>query len=176
MCGGLLSRFDYTSATSAGRSPPYAEDVAKGTGRLGRLGRLWVVGTVAYGALRVFLVATFIADYGLNVVAYAVVEIASSTFLGISTARLTSRWMRRRDADQAAASKGLVIAATCAYFAPDAYILAFAHRMPARLLVPVLILISLGVASAVAKLRRDHSGATSGSSRSHRPEASAARQ
>jgi len=140
---------------------PYADPVTNDRGRLGTLGRLWVVATVAYGGLRVFLVGTFIADYGLNIVVYACIEIFSSATLGVSTAKLTRAYKNRRNDESPRSYKLLTGAAIGAYFAPDAYVLAFAHRLPARLLVPVLLIVSVGVTSAFVKIRRVRSGATS---------------
>ena len=142
---------------------PYAGAVTHGKGRLGTLGRLWVFATVAYGGLRVILVGTFIADYGLNIVAYACIEIISSATLGVSTARLTRNYKNRREVKVPSNNKLLTTLAISAYFAPDTYILAFAHRMPARVLVPVLVIVSVGTVSAVVKFRRVRSSATSGS-------------
>ena len=142
---------------------PYAVAVTDDQGRLGPLGRLWVLATVAYGGLRVFLVGTFIADYGLNIVAYACIEIISSATLGVSTARLTRNYRSRHESDGPRNNKVLLALAIGAYFAPDTYILAFAHRMPARVLVPVLVIVSAGTVSAIVKFRRVRSGATSGS-------------
>ena len=142
---------------------PYAGAVTHGKGRLGTLGRLWVLATVAYGGLRVFLVGTFIADYGLNIIAYACIEIISSATLGVSTAKLTRNYKNRHDAERPLNNKLLMALAIGAYFAPDTYILAFAHRMPARVLFPVLVIVSVGTVSAIVKFRRVRSGATSGS-------------
>lgn len=140
---------------------PYAGAVTKDHRQLGALGRLWVVAAVAYGALRVLLVGTFIADYGLNIVVYACVEIVSSATLGISTARLTRNYRERRMVESQTGNTLLLVAAASAYLAPDAYILAFAHRMPARVLVPVVVVVAIGTVSALVKVRRVRSGATS---------------
>ena len=141
----------------------YAVAVTDDQGQLGALGRLWVLATVAYGGLRVFLVGTFIADYGLNIIAYACIEIISSATLGVSTAKLTRNYRNRNETDRPRKNKLLMLLAIGAYFAPDSYILAFAHRMPARVLFPVLVIVSSGTVAAIVKFRRVRSGATPGS-------------
>ena len=136
---------------------PYAEAVTKDRSRLAFGGRLWVVASVLYGALRVILAGAFIADYGLNIYAYALVELASSLVLGLSTAHLAKRVMTRGPGRRAP----LIVIAVVSYFAPDAYLLAFAHRMPARLRIPVLVVVGVGAVSGVVRFRRFRSGETS---------------
>ena len=126
---------------------------------IGSVGRLWVIATMLYGALRILLAATFIADYGLNVVAFTVIELGSSFVLGVTTARLAIALKNRRRGGRAL----LFAAVVLSYFAPDVYVLVFAGRMPGRVLVPVLVIVCIGAASGVLRLRRFRSGATSGS-------------
>ena len=137
----------------------YADSVTNDLAGIGRIGRLWVVATVMYGALRVVLAATFVADYGLNIVAFAIIELVSSLALGITTARLAIALKNRRRGGRA----WLFAAVVLSYFAPDAYVLVFAGRMPGRVLVPVLVIVCIGAVSGVLRLRRFRSGATSGS-------------
>ena len=136
---------------------PYAVAVTKERSRLAVGGRLWVVASVFYGVFRVIFAGAFIADYGLNIYAYALVELTSSLTLGLSTAHLAKRVMARRSERRAL----LITAAVASYFAPDAYLLAFAHRMPARLRIPVLLVVAVGAVSGVVRFRRFRSGETS---------------
>lgn len=126
---------------------------------LGTIGRLWVVATVAYGILRVVLAGAFLADYGLNVVVFAIIEIGSSLMLGISSARLTASMVAGRGGKRG----WLLAVVVVSYFAPDTYVLVFAGRMPGEVLVPVLAIVCVGVITGIVRFRRFRSGVTSGS-------------
>ena len=103
--------------------------------------RAWLAGSVAYGFLRIALVWTFLAKYGVNPILYGSVEISSSFVYGWASARVVldvvdETWERLRLHAPVA---------VCAYLAPDACILAMVGSLPSGIL---RTLISIVVASA----------------------------
>lgn len=134
-----------------------SDHVSTGADRLGTFGRLWIFATVAYGILRVALAAAFVADYGLNIAVFAAVEIGSSLVFGIASARLTAVIAGKRSGRRGV----LAVCVIAGYFAPDAYVLAFAGRMPGRVLIPVVVIVTGGVVAGIVRFRRFRSGVTS---------------
>ena len=106
---------------------------------------------VAYGALRVALVAHFLERYGVNVAAFAVVELTSSLVFGWSSGRLVQRIVGSGQGRTSA----LVAAVVISYSAPDVYVLGWSHRYPGNVMATVVIVIaSLAVISLVTLWNR----------------------
>ena len=101
--------------------------------------RLWLVGAIGYGMLRIFLVRRYLSDYGVNAWGFAAVEIVSSAVYGWASARLVldtvdSDWGRIR----IHAPLALV-----GYFAPDAYVFTTVGALPSDLLITVVAIVAV---------------------------------
>lgn len=105
------------------------------------LSRLWIVGAVLYGAVRVALVWKFLAGYGVDPYRFAVVELASSLLYGWASARLVLAVVDRRW-DALAWLAPLSLAG---YIAPDVYVFATVGRVPDGVLAT---LVAIFVATA----------------------------
>lgn len=122
----------------------------------GNARKTWVVATVAYGALRVVLAGTFIADYGLNVYVFAIIELGSSLTLGLSTSWLVRDYV----AYPRRVRPRIATIAIVSYALPDAYVFAFAGRMPARLGASVAAVVLFGLFATIVRIRRVRSSVT----------------
>jgi hypothetical protein len=114
------------------------------------LERLWVLGSVAYGGLRIFIADHTVRRYGVNIWAFAVVELSTSWFYGLSTARLVGALVDRQG--RLAARWSLLAAAT--FLAPETFILLTGRQMPVVVYVVVAALLSVLGTLAVLSLRR----------------------
>lgn len=102
----------------------------------------WVVGVLAYGLARTFVVWGALGRYGVNPWVYGVIDLVSSVPYAIGTAKVVTGII---DRDWARARKwGLI--AVVAFIAPDLYIVIAGHGMPA------LVYVVLGAWVAVAAL------------------------
>lgn len=98
-----------------------------------RLERFWIVGNLLYSALRVVLAWHFLASHGLSVIGFALVEVISAVPWAIATSRLTKGLLAKN-------TRGLLgwaALATAAFLAPDAFVIATTHHVPAWLYVVI---------------------------------------
>jgi hypothetical protein len=102
----------------------------------------WVVGVLAYGLARTFVVWGALAGYGVNPWVYGLIDLVSSVPYAIGTARVVTGTI---DRDWARVRKWGLIAAV-AFIAPDLYILTAGHAMPA------IVYVVLGTWVAAAAL------------------------
>ena len=119
------------------------------------LERLWIVGSVAYGGLRIFIADHTVRRYGVNIWAFAVVELGTSFVYGLSTARVVGALVdRNRDALARWAPIALA-----SFLAPEAFVVLTGHRMPRAvyLVVAAIVLVMGSVAawSLVRKVREE---------------------
>lgn len=113
--------------------------------------RAWVGATLAYGALRVALAGAFLADYGVNIVVFAVIELTSSYVFGAASGRLVDEVIRGCRGSRI--RLGLITLA--GYSAPDAYVIVHAHRFPEGLRNTVLgIVTGTTIVSTAVLVRR----------------------
>ena len=106
--------------------------------------KLWLVASVLYGFLRSALVWKFLAKYGVNPYLYLVVELSSSYFYGLGSARVVVSVVDR----MWPALRVWVPVALAAYFAPEGYIFLSAGTLPTDVLGVLLGII--GVAAVAA--------------------------
>lgn len=119
------------------------------------LERLWIVGSVAYGGIRIFIADRTVKRYGVNIWAFAGVELGTSWIYGLSTARVVGALVDRHM--RLALKWGALAVAT--FLAPETYIILTGRDMPAIVYVIVLALVSLlGTAAVVSLLRRVRAG------------------
>ena len=96
----------------------------------------------------------FLREYGLNIWAFAAVEIASSALLATAGGRLIGSFAHTTRGRRGA----LGLATLTAYAAPDVYVLVFAGQFPTGTLVVVVGVIAVGavasILSVVVQLRK----------------------
>lgn len=119
------------------------------------LERLWILGSVAYGGLRIFIADRTVKRYGVNIWAFAAVELSTSWIYGLSTARVVGALVDRHV--RLALKWGVLAAVT--FLAPETFIILTGRDMPAIVYVIVLALVSvLGTAAVISLLRRVRAG------------------
>ena len=139
-------------------------DESKGLRRK-RLERLWIVAGLGYSIFRVFVANATVRKYGVNIWAFAVVEIGSSFPYSLGTARLIAAVV---DKSSKAALTWGSLAAVC-FIAPETFIVVtgercstlhpgLCERMPRRVYevigLVVLLIGGLAVWSVVRKVRQ----------------------
>jgi hypothetical protein len=124
------------------------------SGRRKALERLWVVAGVGYGVFRVVVANATVKKYGVNIWAFAVVEIGSSFPYSLGTARVVGAIVDHKR--QAAVRWGLVSLACFA--APEGFILATGHDMPRSVYLVIGTILAVfgfvGVFGIVRKVRK----------------------
>jgi predicted transporter len=133
-----------------------------------RLERAWIVVGLGYSILRVFVANATVKKYGVNIWAFAVVEIGSSFPYSLGTARVVARLV---DKSYRSATKWGMLAGIC-FIAPETFIIITGercsrrhpgrcHRMPKRVYevigLVILILGALAVWSVIRKVRQARS-------------------
>lgn len=136
-----------------------------GAQRRKRLERLWIVVGLAYGLLRVFIANATVRKYGVNIWAFAVVELGTSFPYSLGTARLVTSLI---DKSHRAATRWGMLAAVC-FIAPETFIVVTGercsrrhpgrcHRMPKRVYevigLVILVVGSLAVYGVIRKVRQ----------------------
>jgi hypothetical protein len=123
-------------------------------GRRKALERLWVVAGVSYGVFRVFVANATVKKYGVNIWAFAVVEIGSSFPYSLGTARVVGAIVDRKR--QTVVQWGLISLACFA--APEAFILITGHNMPRSVYVVIGVILAVfgfvAVFGIVRKVRK----------------------
>ena len=130
-----------------------------------RLERLWIVAGVAYGLVRVFVANATVRKYGVNIWAFAVVEIGTSFPYSLGSARLVTSLV---DKSYRAATRWGMLAAVC-FVAPESFIIITGercsrrhpgrcHRMPKRVYevigLVILVVGSLAIYGVILKVRQ----------------------
>jgi len=120
-----------------------------------RLERLWIVGSVAYGALRIVVADRTVRRYGVNIWAFATIELSTSWLYGLSTARVVGALVDR--ALRTALRWGVL--ATATFFAPESFIVLTGRDMPAAVyLVIGGLLATVGTFATVSLVRNVRAG------------------
>ena len=119
--------------------------------------RGWILVSVAYGGLRAALVWKFLRKYGVNPYVFGAVEFISATIYGKSSAQVVGAvidgaWNRIRS---------WLPLAFLAYFAPDAYVLLSAGRLPGDILAILLTMVcvtlgltGIGITGQIRRAKR----------------------
>ena len=116
--------------------------------------RGWILVSVAYGGLRAALVWRFLRKYGVNPYIFAGIEFTSAAIYGKSSATVVGAvidgaWNQIRS---------WLPLAFLAYFAPDAYVLLSAGRLPSDILAILLAMVGvtlgLTVIAIAGQIRR----------------------
>ena len=125
--------------------------------RRANLERGWILVSVAYGGLRAALVWRFLRKYGVNPYVFAGIEFTSAAVYGKSSATVVGAgidgaWNRIRS---------WLPLAFLAYFAPDAYVLLSAGRLPGDMLAILLTMVcvtlgltGIGIAGQIRRAKR----------------------
>lgn len=131
------------------------------------LERTWILVGFAYSLFRVFVANVTVRKYGVNIWAFAVVEIGSSFPYSLGTARLVTSLI---DHNYRSALRWGTLAAVC-FFAPEAFIVARARRCGRRhpgrcprmprevygaLGILLIVVGSLAVWGVIRKVRQAH--------------------
>ena len=119
-----------------------------------RLKQGWVVASLAYGGLRVYLVWAFLRSYGVNPWIFLIVEMTSSLVLALSSSRMMGSIIDRRFARLCKWSPVVL----GSYLAPDLYVFSRAGDMPntilAAIVIVVVVMLGFTVSGTVLKLRQ----------------------
>lgn len=115
--------------------------------------------SVAYGGLRAALVWKFLRKYGVNPYVFAGIEFTSAAIYGKSSATVVGAVI---DGSWNRIWSWLPIA-LFAYFAPDAYVLLSAGRLPSDMLAILLTMVGvtlgltgIGIAGQIRRAKRAH--------------------
>jgi hypothetical protein len=114
-------------------------------------GRLWIAGSIGYAAFRVWLARQFLADKGLDVWKFAVVELVATVPWAVGSGRAVLAVVDRQR--RAAAWWSLLAAA--GFFAPDVYVLLATSERPEWLVPALVVWASIAAAVAVRGLVKD---------------------
>ncbi len=117
-----------------------------------RIERLWVAGALAYSVVRITIVQTFLARYGVNVWLYAAVDLGSTVPYAIGAARTVGAMV---DGDRGAALRWGLLAAV-AFVAPDVTIVLTSDQMPWTIYVVLALVVSALGTVAVLRLRGEY--------------------
>ena len=143
------------SASDSAGPPPAQRGTGRPSTRRRVLERLWIVGSVAYGGLRVFIADRTVKRYGVNIWAFAGVELVTSFIYGLSSARVVGALIDRR-ADRAV-RWGVLTAVS--FLAPETFILLTGRRMPTVVYIVIgALLATLGTVAAVSLRRKVRAG------------------
>lgn len=107
--------------------------------------RIWAGLLVLYSTGAAFLVWKTLSQYGVNPVAFLIIDMVTSWPYGISTARIVVNAVRRQWHE--VRKWAWVAAAT--FIAPDVYVLASARHAPRRVYLFLIVVISALIISAV---------------------------
>lgn len=126
------------------------------------LERGWIVVSTAYGGLRIYVADHTVARYGVNIWAYAGVELGSSVVYGLGTARLVGAVLDRR---RSAALRWAAFAAV-GFCSPETFVAITGQHMPPYVYVALAISLTtmgtLGVTTLVRRIRSARNGARPG--------------
>lgn len=125
------------------------------------LERVWILVGFAYSVIRIVIARLTVAKYGVNIWAFAAVELISSGPYSVGTARLVTRLI---DRNFHSALKWGTLAAGC-FLAPEAFIIASGnrcqrhenarcHSMPTRIYVAIGVLVLVLGSAAILSVRR----------------------
>jgi hypothetical protein len=129
--------------------------VAPASARRRVLERFWIVGSVAYGALRIAVADRTVTRYGVNIWAFAAVELSTAWLYGLATARVVGALV---DRSLRSAARGGAVAAS-SFLAPEGFIVVTGRDMPSAVyLVIAGVVAVLGSVAAVTVLRRVRAG------------------
>jgi hypothetical protein len=113
-----------------------------------RLERFWIVGNLAYSAFRIVLAWRFLANHGLSVWGFALVELISAVPWAISTSRITRALIKHNHRHLLA----WCLLATASFLAPDAFVIATTHHVPTWIYVVIACWVSIAGVASVRKV------------------------
>ncbi len=115
------------------------------------LERGWILVSTAYGALRIFVADHTVARYGVNIWAFAGVELSSSVVYGMGTAKLIGAVIDRRR-QQALRWAGFAAIGFCS---PETFVAVTGQHMPTTVYIALAtILTTMGTVGVVTLVRR----------------------
>lgn len=112
------------------------------------LRRAWTLAAIGYGVLRVALAQAFLAEYGLNIAVFAIIEVGSSAVLGYASGRLVDSLTRRQHGGRLR----LGAATLGGYVAPDVYVLLSSNHFPTETFAVVVTVIAISTTASVISL------------------------
>lgn len=101
--------------------------------------RTWILVSVLYGVFRAYLVWEFLGDYRVNAFVFLIIELVASALYGLWSGRMVGAII---DGDRALVWR-MAPRAALSFFAPDAYVLASAGRLPGPVLEVVLSVVAV---------------------------------
>lgn len=119
------------------------------------LERLWILLSVAYGGVRIFVADRTVRRYGVNIPVFATVELVTSFAYGLGTARVVGALVDRRH-DLAVRWAPVAFGA---FIAPEAFIVVTGRRMPPGVFVVVgIFVLTMGTIALVSLVRKVRAG------------------
>jgi hypothetical protein len=115
-----------------------------------RLTQGWFVLAMFYALFRIILADKFLVKYGLNIYAFAAIELVSTPIDAIGVSRTVQALVDQR---RSSALRWMMVATT-GYIAPDAYVVVAARQVPGSLYLGVLAWATLAMILGVRRLRR----------------------
>jgi hypothetical protein len=131
------------------------------------LERAWILVGFGYSLVRIFIAELTVRKYGINIWAFAAVELVSSGPYSLGTARVVARLV---DRNYHSALKWGTLAAVC-FLAPEAFIVAtgqrcskrrpgHCHSMPTKIYVAIGVVVLLLGSVSIWSIRRKVKRAT----------------
>ncbi len=116
-----------------------------------RTQRVWILLVIAWVCIRAIVVKEVFGSYGVNAVAYFLVDLFSGIPYAIYSAKLVVNFL---DKEWTGAKKNGFLTAIFFYI-PDVFILITARQVPSSLLVAFLISVVIFTSFAVVGMRKD---------------------
>ena len=123
-----------------------------------RLQGLWIVTTVTYAFVRIFLASKFLAKYGLRTRWFAAIELPSALLFGFASGRLVGALLDWHAHGRRGWLRGRIVWGTLTavgFIAPDVYVFASTRHLPRPLFVVLVVFVVASlVLSALSFWRR----------------------
>ena len=120
-------------------------------GRRKKLERAWIATGLVYAGCRILIANATVKRYGVNIWAFAAIELGSSFPYSLGTARLVGSLV---DRDQAKAFRWGALAAVC-FLLPEAFIVITGNAMPVWMFATMFVIVAtLGSVAAVGVMRK----------------------
>jgi hypothetical protein len=113
--------------------------------------RTWLFLVIAWACIRAFFIGNFFGKYGVNALAYFVVDFASAIPYAIFSGRAVINFLEKSRIEfRRNGLLGIIF-----FYIPDIYVLIYAKKPPLSLLIGFLITIAIFSFIAIFSLRRD---------------------
>lgn len=116
--------------------------------RARRIEPWWILGNLAYSGLRIVLARGLLERHGLNIWAFATVEVVASIPWAVATSRLTKGLLTH-------SYHGLwwwFTVAGASFFAPDVFVLATTHDVPVWIYIAIATWVTISATVATRRI------------------------